>query len=149
VAGAALTGAGYQVTGVSVSRPVAECRERLATLPVQAAALAADGDAATVGGGATVGEGAGAADGVGSVRMPVPEVVDGWIGPGYGVASAEGEAAARLVARLEGVFLDPVFGAKAMAALIAACRSGEVTGTQVFLVSGGAPTLFTSKAAAL
>ena len=29
-----------------------------------------------------------------------------------------------------------------MAALIARCRAGRVRGTQVFLVSGGAPTLF-------
>ncbi|HEX6519503.1 MAG TPA: hypothetical protein VF070_05730 [Streptosporangiaceae bacterium] len=34
------------------------------------------------------------------------------------------------------------FWAKAMAALIGLCRSGLVRGTQVFLVSGGAPTLF-------
>jgi D-cysteine desulfhydrase len=46
------------------------------------------------------------------------------------------------VARTEGVFLDPVFGAKAMAALIDAARSGQVVGPVVFLVSGGAPTLF-------
>ena len=71
-----------------------------------------------------------------------PEVLGGWIGPGYGVPSAEGQAAARLVAQTEGVFLDPVFGAKAMAALIAECRAGRVRGPQVFLVSGGAPTLF-------
>jgi D-cysteine desulfhydrase len=47
-----------------------------------------------------------------------------------------------MVAAAEGIFLDPVFGAKAMAALIAECRAGHVRGTQVFLVSGGAPTLF-------
>jgi D-cysteine desulfhydrase len=70
-------------------------------------------------------------------------VLGGWIGPGYGLPSAAGQAAARLVAAAEGVFLDPVFGAKAMAALIAECRAGRVRGTQVFLVSGGAPTLFT------
>ena len=70
----------------------------------------------------------------------------GWIGPGYGVPSAAGQAAARLVAETEGVFLDPVFGAKAMAALIAECRAGRVHGPQVFLVSGGAPTLFAGSA---
>jgi D-cysteine desulfhydrase len=70
-------------------------------------------------------------------------VLGGWIGPGYGVPSAEGRAAARLAAQTEGVFLDPVFGAKAMAALIAECQAGRVRGPQVFLVSGGAPTLFT------
>jgi D-cysteine desulfhydrase len=155
VAGVALTGAGHRVTGVSVSRPVAECCERVATLAASATALAAGGAASAGGGGVAAGGvapgGGGVAPGggAGGVEILAPEVVDGWIGPGYGVASAEGEAAARLVARLEGVFLDPVFGAKAMAALIAACRSGDVTGTQVFLVSGGAPTLFTSKGAAL
>jgi D-cysteine desulfhydrase len=71
-----------------------------------------------------------------------PDVREGWIGPGYGRPSAAGEAAARLVAATEGVFLDPVFGAKAMAALIAECRAGRARGPQVFLVSGGAPTLF-------
>jgi D-cysteine desulfhydrase len=55
-------------------------------------------------------------------------------------------AAARLVAETEGVFLDPVFGAKAMAALIDDCRAGRVHGPQVFLVSGGAPTLFAGSA---
>jgi D-cysteine desulfhydrase len=70
-------------------------------------------------------------------------VLGGWIGPGYGAASADGARAARMVAAAEGIFLDPVFGAKAMAALIAECRAGRVRGTQVFLVSGGAPTLFT------
>ena len=57
-------------------------------------------------------------------------------------ARTRSRAAARLVAAAEGVFLDPVFGAKAMAALIAECRSGRARGTQMFLVSGGAPTLF-------
>ena len=75
-----------------------------------------------------------------------PDVRDGWIGPGYGTPSAAGQAAARLVAVTEGVFLDPVFGAKAMAALIAECRAGRVRGPQVFLVSGGAPTLFAGSA---
>ena len=77
-----------------------------------------------------------------STGLPEPEVRGGWIGPGYGVPSAAGQEAARLVAATEGVFLDPVFGAKAMAALVADCRAGRVRGPQVFLVSGGAPTLF-------
>lgn len=119
VAGAAMTGAPYEVVGVTVSRPVAECRERVRALAAGAAALG------------------------GIAASPAePAVRGGWIGPGYGAASAEGERAARMVAAAEGIFLDPVFGAKAMAALIAECRAGRVRGTQVFLVSGGAPTLF-------
>ena len=39
VAGAALTGAPYEVVGVTVSRPVAECRERVRALAAGAAAL--------------------------------------------------------------------------------------------------------------
>jgi D-cysteine desulfhydrase len=120
VAGAALTAAAYQVVGVTVSRPVSECRDRVRVLAGEAAALG--------GFGAPAGE---------------PTVRGGWIGPGYGVASAEGRVAARMVAAAEGVFLDPTFGAKAMAALIAEGRAGRLRGSQVFLVSGGAPTLFT------
>jgi D-cysteine desulfhydrase len=123
LAGAALTGAAYQVVGVTVSRPAGECRRRVRDLAAAAAALA----------------------GV-TAAIPEPVVRDGWIGPGYGAPSAAGQAAARLVAVTEGVFLDPVFGAKAMAALIAESRAGRLHGPQVFLVSGGAPTLFAGPA---
>jgi D-cysteine desulfhydrase len=119
VAGAAAAGASYQVVGVTVSRPAGEAAGRVRELAAAAAALAGTG-----------------------ATLPTPDVRTGWIGPGYGVPSAAGQAAARLVAETEGVFLDPVFGAKAMAALIAGCRAGRVHGPQVFLVSGGAPTLF-------
>ena len=127
VAGAALTAAPYEVVGVTVSRPVAECRDRVRALAAGAAALA----------------GIGPADGGIGATLTEPTVLGNWIGPGYGAASPAGQAAARLVATTEGVFLDPVFGAKAMAALVAECRAGRVRGTQVFLVTGGAPTLFT------
>jgi D-cysteine desulfhydrase len=119
LAGAALTGAACPVTGVTVSRPAGECRDRIRELATAAVALAG-----------------------GTGGIPEPEVIGGWAGPGYGTPSAAGQAAARLVATTESVFLDPVFGAKAMAALIAGCQAGRVRGTQIFLVSGGAPTLF-------
>jgi D-cysteine desulfhydrase len=133
VAGAALTAAPYQVIGVTVSRPVAECTARVRELAAAAATLAGNGADLPRTGADLPGTGA---------DLPRPDVRGGWIGPGYGVPSPAGQAAARLVAETEGVFLDPVFGAKAMAALIAACRAGRVRGPQVFLVSGGAPTLF-------
>ena len=126
VAGAAVTGASYQVVGVTVSRPAGEAAGRVRELAAAAAELAGTGPDLS---GTSIGR-------------PSPDVRTGWIGPGYGVPSAAGQAAARLVAKTEGVFLDPVFGAKAMAALIAGCRAGRVHGPQVFLVSGGAPTLF-------
>jgi len=149
-AGAALTGAPYRVRGVTVSRPVPECRDRVRALTADAVALAAgEGTAGERTAGErtarerTAGEGDGTEGTPGEgTAISEPEVLGGWIGPGYGVPSAEGQAAARLVAEAEGVFLDPVFGAKAMAALIAECRAGRVRGPQIFLVSGGAPTLF-------
>lgn len=119
VAGLAGAGVPCRVVGVTVSRPARECLERVRDLATGAARLA----------------------GI-RAHIPEPEVREGWIGPGYGLPSDAGQAAARLVATTEGVFLDPVFGAKAMAALVDSCRQGLVRGTQVFLVGGGAPTLF-------
>jgi D-cysteine desulfhydrase len=75
--------------------------------------------------------------------------VDGYLDPGYGRRSAAGDNAARLVARTEGVLLDPVFGAKAMAALLDHAHDGRLVGPVVFLVTGGAPTLFLPTEAAL
>jgi len=144
-AGAALTDAPYRVRGVTVSRPVPECLVRVRALAADAAALSAGEGAAGEGaaGEGAAGEGAAGEGAAGEgAAISEPEVLGGWIGPGYGVPSAEGQAAARLVAQTEGVFLDPVFGAKAMAALIAECRAERVRGPQIFLVGGGAPTLF-------
>lgn len=121
LAGAAFASAGFDVIGVTVSRPVTECRTRIAALAAEAAAI------------------------IGGPRPNSPHVLDGHVGPGYGLPSKEGAEAAALVAHTEGVFLDPVFGAKAMGALMAECAAGWVTGSQVFLVTGGAPTLFTDR----
>lgn len=125
VAGVRWLGLDLQVVGVTVSRPRAECEQRVAEL--------ADGALARLGVAA-------------GTDSPV-RILDGWLGPGYGRASAAGRAATALLARTEGVFLDPVFGAKAMAALVDACRQGRVAGPVVFVVTGGAPTLFTEAGA--
>jgi 1-aminocyclopropane-1-carboxylate deaminase/D-cysteine desulfhydrase-like pyridoxal-dependent ACC family enzyme len=71
-------------------------------------------------------------------------VRDGFIGAGYGIPSPEGVEAIRLVARTEGVFLDPTYTAKAMAGLIADVRAGRIgkDETVVFLHTGGEPGLF-------
>jgi hypothetical protein len=66
-------------------------------------------------------------------------VPDGFIGPGYGVPTAEGVETIRLVAHTEGIFLDPTYTAKAMAGLIDEIRSGRIREGEivVFLHSGG------------
>ncbi|WP_020660447.1 1-aminocyclopropane-1-carboxylate deaminase/D-cysteine desulfhydrase [Amycolatopsis benzoatilytica] len=113
----------YAVVGVTVSRTADECRERVDEL--------ANGASRLLGTDATA-------------RPGDVAVVEGYLGPGYGTASDAGSRAAALVARTEGIFLDPVFGAKAMAGLLDAVHNGQVAGPVVFLVTGGAPTLFTA-----
>ena len=65
-------------------------------------------------------------------------------GPGYAIPSAEGNAALRLMAEKEGLFLDPVYTGKAFAGLLALAREGAFApGERVlFLHSGGAGGLF-------
>jgi D-cysteine desulfhydrase len=110
-----------------VSRPVAECVARIVALR--------DGVTALLG--LPVG------------NIAAVTVLGGYLGPGYGLPSQQGSDAARLVARTEGVFLDPVFGAKAMACLRDAAATGRTIGPVVFLVSGGAPTLFAGLAGSM
>ena len=67
-----------------------------------------------------------------------------YIGPGYGIPTPGGLEAITLLARQEGILLDPVYTAKAMAALIDHVRRGLVdpAETVVFLHTGGTPALF-------
>lgn len=139
-AGAALQPASCQIVGVTVSRPVDEITDQVRRLATGACDLIG-APAYQARQHTEVGDGLVPAH-KGTSVMPV-DIRGGWIGPGYGLPSAAGEATAELLAKTESLFLDPVFGAKAMAALIDACRSGEVTRPVAFLVSGGAPTLFT------
>jgi 1-aminocyclopropane-1-carboxylate deaminase/D-cysteine desulfhydrase-like pyridoxal-dependent ACC family enzyme len=66
------------------------------------------------------------------------------LGAGYGVPTEAGVAAIRLLARLEGLVLDPVYTGKAMAGLIAAVEAGEHDRDEalVFLHTGGVPAVF-------
>lgn len=65
-------------------------------------------------------------------------------GPGYAIASEEGNAAVTLMAREEGLFLDPVYTGKAFAGLVAMAKEGRFKRSDrvLFLHSGGAGGLF-------
>lgn len=65
-------------------------------------------------------------------------------GPGYAVASDEGNAAIRMMAENEGLFLDPVYTGKAFAGLVKMAREGAFAPDDnvLFLYSGGAGGLF-------
>jgi L-cysteate sulfo-lyase len=65
------------------------------------------------------------------------------LGDGYGIPSAASEEAAGLLARTEGMLVDPVYTAKGLAGLIAMARSGTLDGQRaVFWHGGGLPALF-------
>jgi D-cysteine desulfhydrase len=107
-----------EIVGVPVSRPPEECTERIARLAT------------------------GCAERLGCDRVFTEgdvHLLGGYLGPGYGKASPEGEQAARLALRTEALVLDPVFTAKAMAALVAEARAGRLAGPVVFLHTGGTP----------
>lgn len=61
------------------------------------------------------------------------EVDDSQVGEGYGVPTSASTEALELVARREGVLLDPVYTAKAMAGLMGRVRAGEFTPEQTVL----------------
>lgn len=67
------------------------------------------------------------------------EVDDTEVGGGYGVPTSASTEAMEMVARTEGIVLDPVYTAKAMAGLIARVRAGQFSSTQrvLFWHTGG------------
>jgi D-cysteine desulfhydrase len=115
VTGTVAGGSPWRVVGASVSRPPQEAAERVLALARAAADLL----------------GLPAAD-ASHVRIRDAR------GPGYGIPSAEGDTAAGLAARREGLLLDPVFTAKAMAELPRLAAEGA-GGPVVFWHTGGTP----------
>ncbi len=71
-------------------------------------------------------------------------VEHGFLGAAYGVPTERGIEAIRMLARLEGIVLDPVYTGKAMSALIASVEAGRHAPDEavVFLHTGGVPGLF-------
>jgi 1-aminocyclopropane-1-carboxylate deaminase/D-cysteine desulfhydrase-like pyridoxal-dependent ACC family enzyme len=71
-------------------------------------------------------------------------VNDKEIGGGYGESTPAGEEATRLLARLEGIVLDPVYSAKAMAGLLGGLKRWPLSETNhiIFWHTGGQMALF-------
>ncbi len=87
----------------------------------------------------------GAADLLGTEISSPPNLMiptEEYVGQGYGLPSPEADEATTLLARTEGVVLDPVYTAKTAAAMLDWCRSGRVPhGDRVVLWhTGGYPT---------
>ena len=69
---------------------------------------------------------------------------DGYVGPGYGQPTPGMIEAVTMLARTEGILLDPVYSGKAMAGMIDHIRKGTFAKDEeiVFLHTGGATSLF-------
>ncbi len=74
-------------------------------------------------------------------------VLDEYLKEGYGIVNKEVSEAIRITAENEGVFLDPVYTGKAMAALIDLIRNGRFKKDDnvVFFHTGGTAALFPNK----
>jgi L-cysteate sulfo-lyase len=92
---------------------------------------------------AAVAAGLGAIDGLALVEDG-DIVVDGsQLGSGYGRRTEACDEAIRMLARTEGILVDPIYTAKALAGLIALARDGALDGRRVvFWHAGGTPGLF-------
>ena len=69
---------------------------------------------------------------------------DDYVGPGYSLTTPQMEAAVRMLARLEGILMDPVYTGKAIAGLIDLIGKGLFSKeeTVLFIHTGGSPALF-------
>jgi len=72
------------------------------------------------------------------------EIARGYAGAGYGIPTDAMREAVELLARLEGIILDPVYAGKAMAGLIDLVRTRRIGAdeTVVFIHTGGMPAMF-------
>jgi L-cysteate sulfo-lyase len=72
-----------------------------------------------------------------------------FLGPGYGIPTPAMVHAVKLLARTEGIFLDPVYSGKAFAGMIADIQAGKYPkGHRIlFIHTGGLPGLFAYKSA--
>ena len=123
LAGMKFYNAAIPVYGITVSRTKSECEQRIPALVEKTGQLL-------------------------DCQLPITTfdviVNDAYIGPGYAKITPEARAAIHLVARLEGIFLDPVYTGKTMAGLSDLVARGEIArgSTVVFWHTGGAPGIF-------
>jgi 1-aminocyclopropane-1-carboxylate deaminase/D-cysteine desulfhydrase-like pyridoxal-dependent ACC family enzyme len=141
VAGNVLAGRPLRLVGAAVSRPPDETARRVLGLARECLRLLAGSGLPGVPGVQRLSRaGAGPVSGAGVGSDDV--VVTDARGPGHGVASPEGTAAAEQAMRTEGLMVDPVYTAKALALVSRYAAGGNVvfwhTGGQLDVVALGA-----------
>lgn len=126
-AAAVAGGTATRVVGMAVARPVEELRPIIEGL-VGELAMVAGIDAAT--------------RAIDTASRTI-ELDASPLGPGYGLPTEDASEAAGLLARTEGILVDPVYTAKALAGLIERVRAGSFDGQRVvFWHGGGLPAIF-------
>lgn len=125
IVGAALFGLKPEILGISADDPSAALSATIAEL--------IDGAAGRLG----------ARPSTAGAGTPIV-VDDSFVGDGYGIPTQASIEALELTARTEGIVLDPVYTAKAMAGLIARVRGGawRAEDTVLFWHTGGVPGFF-------
>ena len=109
VVGTAIAGSDAVVTGMTVARLAEELRPSIAATVRDLAAMA------------------GSARSPELLERPI-ELDDRAFGDGYGRPSPAADDATRLLARCEGILVDPIYTAKALAGLLALVRAGALDG---------------------
>lgn len=124
IAAAAGRSPGTRVAGVVVARPASELRPAIAGMVTELAALTGVSEAAD------------------APALSI-DLDESQLGDGYGRPTTAAGEAAELLARTEGILTDPIYTAKALAALVAAVRAGRMDGQRVvFWHAGGLPGIF-------
>jgi L-cysteate sulfo-lyase len=123
IAGFALRKAAVEVVGINVDVTDAALADKIRRVAAGTAGLLGLGEAAVAG---------------------KVVIADGYGGEAYGVPTPEMQESLRLLARREGLVLDPVYTGKAMAGLIGLARQGRFGASRavVFIHTGGLPGLF-------
>ncbi|WP_297486654.1 D-cysteine desulfhydrase [uncultured Cetobacterium sp.] len=85
------------------------------------------------------------------ITKDMVQVTDEYVGPGYSLPSDAMVEAVQLLARTEGILLDPVYTGKVMAGLIGMVREGKFKKEDnvLFLHTGGSPALYAYEATVL
>lgn len=83
------------------------------------------------------------------IRLTANDIImyDNFLGSAYGQPTDEAIVAIKLLAKLEGIFLDPVYTAKAFAGLIDGTQTGKYNKEEnvLFLMTGGSPAIYAYK----
>jgi D-cysteine desulfhydrase len=111
------------LTGINVSRSRAEQEPKVHALAEETAAILGV---------------------MGGIPRDAVTCLGDWVGPGYSLPTPEMVEAVRMVAREEGILLDPVYTGKAMAGLVGLIRQGRFRKGEhvLFVHTGGSPALY-------